>query len=80
MELLTLLFRLPFLPVKGVIRLTELIRDEAERELYDPANVRHQLEEADRLRSAGEISDEELARIQGTATGRLTSTWTPDGS
>ena len=41
MGLLTLPFRLPFLPVEGVVRLAELIQEEAERTFYDPATVRH---------------------------------------
>src|SRR5215469_13206671 len=68
---LTLLFRLPFLPVQGVIAIGEIIREQAERELQDPANVRRQLEEAEEARVSGEISDEDLARIEREATGRL---------
>jgi uncharacterized membrane protein len=64
MELLTLLFRLPFLPVQGVIKLGELIQEEAERQLRDPARIRRELEDAERRHQAGEISDEEFAQIQ----------------
>lgn len=64
MELLGLLFRLPFLPVQGVIKLGELIQEEAERQLYDPARIRRELEDAQRRYEAGEISDEEFAQIQ----------------
>lgn len=64
MELLTLLLRLPLLPVQGVIKLGELIQDEAERQLYDPARIRRELEDAERRHQAGEISDEEFAQIQ----------------
>ena len=71
MGLLTLPFRLPLLPVQAVIRLAEVIRDQAERELHDPAAVRRQLEEAQEARVSGEISDQELAQIEAEATGRL---------
>jgi Gas vesicle protein G len=71
MGLLTLPFRLPFLPVDGVIWLAELIGEEAERQLNDPARIRRELEEAERLRAAGEITDEELAQIQREVTSRL---------
>lgn len=71
MNLLTLPLRLPFLPVTGVVRLAEIIGDEAEREFHDPARIRRELEEAQRLRDAGEITDEELARIEEEATARL---------
>jgi Gas vesicle protein G len=64
MGLLTLPFRLPFLPVQGVIKLGELLQDEAERELYDPARIRRELDEAQRRHDAGEISDTELAQIE----------------
>ena len=68
MELLTLLFRLPFLPVQSVIRLGELIEEQAEGELHDPARIRRELEEAQRQRDAGEITDEELAQIEDELT------------
>jgi hypothetical protein len=71
MGLLTLPFRLPFLPIRGLVQLGEIIREQAERELYDPANVRHELEEAQEARITGEISDQELAQIEDEATGRL---------
>jgi hypothetical protein len=71
MGLLTLPFRLPLMPVRGFIRLAELIREQAERELYDPAAVRRQLEEAEEAAVSGEISERDLARIQAQATGRL---------
>jgi len=71
MGLLTLPLRLPFLPVLEVIRLAELIGDEAERQLNDPARIRREIEEALRLWAAGEISDEERDRIEHEVTGRL---------
>ena len=64
MELLTLLFRLPFLPVQGVIRLGELLQDEAEQQLRDPARIRRELEDAQRRYEAGEISEEQFIQIQ----------------
>lgn len=71
MDLLTLLFRLPFLPVRGLIQLAELIQDEAERELHDPARVRRQLEDVEEARVRGEASDQDVARIEREAVGRL---------
>jgi hypothetical protein len=61
---LSLLLRLPLLPVEGVIWLGEVIRDEAERELHDPGTVRRDLEEADLAAQAGRLSPAELARVQ----------------
>lgn len=67
----TLLFRLPLMPLQKVVQLGGVLQEHAERELRDPANVRRQLEQAERARAAGEISDEELAREQERAIGRL---------
>ena len=77
MGLLKLVFGAPLLPVQGVIRLAELIQDEAERKLHDPAAVRAELEEAERLHADGVISDEELAARQQDALSRLTTVWKP---
>ncbi|HET6192800.1 MAG TPA: gas vesicle protein GvpG [Trebonia sp.] len=71
MGLLTLLPRLPFLPIQVTIRIAELIQEETERELRDPARVRRQLEDAERQHAIGSISEDELSRIEYTATGRL---------
>lgn len=69
MEPLTALFRLPFLPLQGVIKLGELIQDEADRQLRDPARIRHEVDEAQRRYEAGEISDEEFTQIQDELVG-----------
>jgi hypothetical protein len=69
MNLLTLLFRLPFLPVQGVIKLGELIQDEAEQQLHDPARIRRELDEAERRYEAGEISGEGLAQTEDELAG-----------
>jgi len=71
MELLTLLFRLPLLPVQGVIKLGEILQEEAERQLRDPARIRRELDEAQRRYEAGEISDQELTQIQDELTSAL---------
>jgi Gas vesicle protein G len=73
MNLGTVPFRLPFLPVQGVIKLAELIQEEAERELYDPARVRRELEDAEARRDRGEISDAELAQTEDQLTSILVS-------
>jgi Gas vesicle protein G len=73
MDLLTLLFRLPFLPLRGFVQLAEILHDQAEQELHDPASVRRQLEEAQEAHVSGELSDEDLAHVEGQAVGRLLS-------
>ena len=70
--LLTLPFRLPLLPLQAVVRLGQLIEEEAERQLADPARVRRELEQIEQARAAGEISAEEAARRQQEAVARFT--------
>ena len=71
MGLLTLPFQLPLLPLRGVIRLAEILQEQAEQELYNPAAVQRQLEEAQEAKDAGRLSDDELARVEDEAIGRL---------
>jgi hypothetical protein len=71
MNVLTMLLRLPFLPVQGVVTLGELIQQQAEQEFYDPSRVRRELEEAEEAHLAGEVSDRDLARREAEAVGRL---------
>ena len=73
MGLFTLLFRLPLMPLRGFIRLGEMLHEQAEQELHDPASVRRQLEEAHQAQVSGEISAEDAAQVQGQAVGRLLS-------
>jgi hypothetical protein len=67
----TLLFRLPLMPLRGVIQLGETLYDQAEQELHDLAAIRRQLEQAERAHAAREISGEDLARVQAQAVDRL---------
>lgn len=71
MNLLTLLFRLPLMPLRGFMQLAEMLHDQAEQELRDPAAVRRQLEETEQARVAGEMSDTDVAHVEGEAMGRL---------
>jgi Gas vesicle protein G len=71
MDPLTLLFRLPLLPMRAFIRLGEMIQDEVEHEMHDPALVRRKLEEAEEARAHGEASDDDVAAVEAEAVGRL---------
>jgi len=73
MDVLTLLFRLPFMPLRGFVQLAEVLHEQAERELRDPASARRQLEEAEQARAAGEMSDQDVAHAQSQAVGRVLS-------
>jgi Gas vesicle protein G len=77
MDPLTLLVRLPLLPVQGLVRLGEIVQDEVERELHDPVRVRRELEDVERARVRGEASDEDVERAEGEAVGRLVGPASP---
>ena len=72
MGLLTLPLQALFSPVRGVIWLGEVLRDEAERQRHDPQAVRRELEEAEDAAQAGELSADELTEVQARVLGRLT--------
>ena len=72
MGLLSLPFRLPFLPVQAVVRLAEVIQEETERTYYDPATIRRELAEIERARAAGDISEKDAAQLQNEVVARLT--------
>jgi hypothetical protein len=72
MGLLTLPFRLPLVPVYGVVHLAQLIQEEAERQLADPATIRRELEQIEQAQATGQISDREADRLQREAVARFT--------
>lgn len=59
MGLLTGLLGLPVAPLRGVVAVADQVLQQAEDAYYDPARIRGELEEVDRLRAAGELSAEE---------------------
>jgi hypothetical protein len=71
MGLITGILTLPLAPVRGTIAIAEQIRQQAIREFYDPASIRLQLEEVDRLRSTGALSDEEADAMEDELVERL---------
>jgi hypothetical protein len=62
MGLAKLLVGWPLAPVHLMVRLGELIQDQVELQLHDPAAVRRQLEEVEEARAAGLISEEDADR------------------
>ncbi|GAA3429938.1 gas vesicle protein GvpG [Streptosporangium sandarakinum] len=50
---------LPLLPLRALVKIAEVIQDQAEMELHHPAAVRRQLEDLEEARRSGEISEEE---------------------
>jgi len=57
-----LLFGWPLAPVRVVMRLGELIQEQVEHELRDPAAVRRRLEAIEEARRSGQITEEEEAQ------------------
>lgn len=80
MGLITGLLTLPLAPVRGTVWVADQVLHQAEERFYDPAVIRNELDEVDRLRQDGEIDeataeaweDELVARLM-TGQGRRTS-------
>ena len=71
MGLITGLLGLPFAPVKGVVWVAEQVLQQAEEEYYDPARIRAALDEVDRLRTSGELTEEEAVMREDELVERL---------
>lgn len=71
MGLLSAILGLPLAPVRGVIKLGELVQRQVDEELRHPVNVRRQLEEVERQRAEGELSDEEAVEAQQQVIDRI---------
>jgi hypothetical protein len=59
MGLISGILGLPLAPLRGTVAVAEQILRQAEEEFYDPAVIRAQLEEVERRRAAGELTDDE---------------------
>jgi len=71
MGLLTGLLGLPLAPLWGTVAVAEQVLEVAEEAYYDPAAIRAELEEVDRLRTAGEISEEDATAWEDELVERL---------
>ena len=71
MGLLSAVLGLPLMPVRGTIWLAEQLMEQAQHELRDPAVIRGQLEELDRLRADGSITDDEADALEDELLQRL---------
>jgi hypothetical protein len=67
MDLVTMVLGLPLAPFRGLGALLEVLRDQAERELYDPTKLRGRAEEIDALVESGEITPAEGEKRQEKA-------------
>lgn len=71
MGLITGLLGLPLAPLRGTIAAAEQVVDQAEEEFYDPATIRAALEDVDRRRASGELSEEEAVAWEDELIERL---------
>jgi len=71
MGLITGLLGLPLAPLKGTLWAADQVRQQAEEQFYDPATIRAQLEDVDRRRASGELSDEEAVAWEDELIERL---------
>ena len=71
MGLFTTLLTLPAAPLRGVIKLGEVLEREADRQLRDPARVRAELAAVDESYAAGRLTAEERDRYQDELVARL---------
>jgi len=53
------LLTLPLAPLRGVVAAAEQVQRQAEEEFYDPVRIRAQLEDVERRRQEGLLTDEE---------------------
>ncbi|MFI2279310.1 gas vesicle protein GvpG [Nocardia beijingensis] len=68
----TSILSLPLAPVRGVIWLGELIQDQVDQKMHDPALMRRELEEIDAAAAAGQLSEEERRQAQQAVLDRMT--------
>ncbi|MER7454255.1 gas vesicle protein GvpG [Nocardia beijingensis] len=68
----TSILSLPLAPVRGVIWLGELIQDQVDQKMHDPALMRRELEEIDAAAAAGQMSEEERRQAQQAVLDRMT--------
>ena len=71
MGLISGILGLPVAPLRGVVAAAEQIRRQAEEEFYDPVTIRQQLENVERLREEGVLTDDEAVMWEDELVERL---------
>ena len=79
MGLISGILTLPLLPLRGTLAVAELLRQEAEGVLNDPARIREELEHVENLRQEGLLTDEEAMAWEDSLIERLTGPDTSSG-
>jgi len=57
MGLITGILTLPLAPLRGTVAIADQILRQAEETFYDPAAIRSELEQVERMRAEGQIDD-----------------------
>jgi hypothetical protein len=71
MGLFTGLVTLPLAPVRGVFWLTEVLKDQAEAQLYDPGRIAAEMQQVADDVASGTITEEEAAQREEELIRRL---------
>jgi hypothetical protein len=71
MGLLTGLLGLPLAPLRGTVAVADQVLKQAEEQYYDPVRIRQELEEVDRQREAGAITEDEAIAWEDELVERL---------
>lgn len=71
MGLITGILGLPLAPLRGTIAIAEQVRQQAEDEFYDPDRIRDQLDEVQRAKEAGLLTDAEATELEDELVERL---------
>jgi hypothetical protein len=71
MGLISEVLLLPLAPVRGTAWVLRQVRDEAERQYYDPAAIRAELALLEERLEAGELDAEEFDRLEDELLDRL---------
>lgn len=71
MGLITGLLGLPLAPLRGTVAVADQIRRQAEEQYYDPVAIRAQLEEVDRRREGGLLTEDEAVAWEDELVERL---------
>lgn len=71
MGIFSALFTAPLAPLRGTVWVAEQIHQEAERQHYDPGNIRRQLRDVEAARAAGDLDQEEAAQLERELVARL---------
>jgi hypothetical protein len=71
MGLISGILGLPVAPLRGVLAAAEQVRRQAEDDFYDPVAIRQQLEEVQRLKEEGSLSEEDATMWEDELVERL---------